>query len=180
MQREHGWRLRAAGLWRSVDHARWHKVALPDDVLPRTIYPDPKRAGHLVIESQETEGEPGMARGGWVYVTNDGGATWKQLAFPEDSGIEPGEGEHESLTFTIAIVGSTDHLRLWTPKDGSDDEAMWETTDGGTTWREQPKVKEPARPTEAHSINNVTLKPSPDGILVIEPGRARPRRVYPK
>jgi hypothetical protein len=175
--------------WTGDGGVTWRKAALPDGGEyappsggPGAILPDPRRPGHVVVQTVVTYGY-GPSSGGHLYRTGDAGVAWEAVPLPDDL-----HRPHESVDLAVEVKSSTEHLVVWGRASDAATESetldvAWETTDGGATWKRvpppHPAVVQSGVKLEAKTAKGVVLKTSRDGLLVTEPGAARPRRIYP-
>jgi photosystem II stability/assembly factor-like uncharacterized protein len=155
-RRSEGKDYSAAGsgaVYRSTDKAEhWHAVPLPTGVTgPTGLEIDPIYAQRLYLTAWGQEGELADRNGG-VYVSNDGGATWKTL-FTEsqhvyDLTIDPRHPDTLYIAgFDAAAYRSTDRGAHWTRIQGfdfkwghrvmidaNDPSRIYITTFGGSVW----------------------------------------------
>jgi photosystem II stability/assembly factor-like uncharacterized protein len=155
-RRSEGKDYSAAGsgaLYRSTDKAEhWQLVPLPAGVTgPTGLEIDPRDAQRLYLTAWGQEGESADRNGG-VYVSSDGGATWKSL-FTEsqhvyDLTIDPRHPDTLYIAgFDAAAYRSTDRGAHWTRIQGfdfkwghrvildpNDPSRIYITTFGGSVW----------------------------------------------
>jgi photosystem II stability/assembly factor-like uncharacterized protein len=155
-RRSEGKDYSAAGsgaVYRSTDKAEhWHAVPLPTGVTgPTGLEIDPRDVQRLYLTAWGQEGESADRNGG-VYVSSDGGATWKSL-FTEsqhvyDLTIDPRHPDTLYIAgFDAAAYRSTDRGAHWTRIQGfdfkwghrvildpNDPSLIYITTFGGSVW----------------------------------------------
>ena len=155
-RRSEGKDYSAAGsgaVYRSTDKAEhWHAVPLPTGVTgPTGLEIDPRDGQRLYLTAWGQEGESADRNGG-VYVSSDGGATWKTL-FTEsqhvyDLTIDPRHPDTLYIAgFDAAAYRSTDRGAHWTRIQGfdfkwghramidpNDPSRIYITTFGGSVW----------------------------------------------
>jgi photosystem II stability/assembly factor-like uncharacterized protein len=143
----------SGAVYRSTDKAEhWHAVPLPAGVTgPTGLEIDPLDAQRLYLTAWGQEGESADRNGG-VYVSSDGGATWKTL-FTEsqhvyDLTIDPRHPDTLYIAgFDAAAYRSTDRGAHWTRIQGfdfkwghrvildpNDPSRIYITTFGGSVW----------------------------------------------
>jgi photosystem II stability/assembly factor-like uncharacterized protein len=143
----------SGAVYRSTDEAEhWHAVPLPTGVTgPTGLEIDPRDAQRLYLTAWGQEGDSADRNGG-VYVSNDGGATWKSL-FAEsqhvyDLTIDPRHPDTLYIAgFDAAAYRSTDRGAHWTRIQGfdfkwghrvildpNDPSRIYITTFGGSVW----------------------------------------------
>jgi photosystem II stability/assembly factor-like uncharacterized protein len=151
----------SGAVYRSTDKAEhWQSVSLPAGVTgPTGLEIDPRDAQRLYLTAWGQEGEEADQHGG-VYVSSDGGATWK--AFFTDSQhvydltIDPLHPDTLYFTgFDAAAYRSTDRGAHWTRIQGydfkwghrvivdpNDSSQIYITTFGGGVWH-GPAIGDP-------------------------------------
>jgi photosystem II stability/assembly factor-like uncharacterized protein len=143
----------SGAVYRSTDKAEhWQPVPLPAGVTgPTGLEIDPRDAQRLYLTAWGQEGEEADRNGG-VYVSNDGGATWKTL-FTEsqhvyDLTIDPRHPDTLYIAgFDAAAYRSIDRGARWTRIQGfdfkwghrvmidpNDPSRIYITTFGGSVW----------------------------------------------
>ncbi|MGD0480901.1 MAG: hypothetical protein ABSA42_12080 [Terracidiphilus sp.] len=143
----------SGAVYRSTDKAEhWHAVPLPTGVTgPTGLEIDPRDAQRLYLTAWGQEGESADRNGG-VYVSSDGGATWKSL-FTEsqhvyDLTIDPRHPDTLYIAgFDAAAYRSTDRGAHWSRIQGfdfkwghrvildpDDPSRIYITTFGGSVW----------------------------------------------
>ncbi len=155
-RRSEGKDYSAAGsgaVYRSTDKAEhWHAVPLPASVTgPTGLEIDPRDAQRLYLTAWGQEGETADRNGG-VYVSSDGGATWKTLFTASqhvyDLTIDPRHPDTLYIAgFDAAAYRSTDRGAHWTRIQGfdfkwghrvildpNDPSRIYITTFGGSVW----------------------------------------------
>ena len=116
----------AGALYRSTDHAEhWQSVTLPAGVTgPTGLEVDPRNPQHLYLTAWGEEGNETDHNGG-VYVSNDGGRTWKAL-FTQSQHVYDltMDTRHPDILyitgFDAAAYRSTDAGAHWTRIPGFD------------------------------------------------------------
>jgi photosystem II stability/assembly factor-like uncharacterized protein len=155
-RRSEGKDYSAAGsgaVYRSTDKAEhWHAVPLPAGVTgPTCLEIDPRDAQRLYLTAWGQEGESADRNGG-VYVSSDGGKTWKPLFTASqhvyDLTIDPRHPDTLYIAgFDAAAYRSTDRGAHWTRIQGfdfkwghrvildpNDPSQIYITTFGGSVW----------------------------------------------
>jgi len=96
----------------------------PDGGDARAFASDPKDHAHLYL---------GTANG-WIYESKDEGGTWRRLARV---------GDRDDLVLDNIVVDASDpqHLIVGAWMLGSTDGGLYESTNGGTSWKSQPEMK---------------------------------------
>jgi photosystem II stability/assembly factor-like uncharacterized protein len=122
-----------AGVYLSTDGGRtWKSMGLKDVGQIARIVIDPHDPDHVVVAAFGQEWTPGPDRG--VYVTTDGGKTWRKTLFVNDQtgaidvAMQPDNGQVLFAATWQAI------RRPWILHDGGPGSGIWRSTDGGETW----------------------------------------------
>lgn len=121
------------GIYKSVDEGKtWKFLGLRDVGQIATIRVDPTNPDNVFVASTGNPFVPTKDRG--VYHSTDGGATWKQVLFLNESlgaadvEIQPG---HPNVVFACMWHGQR---KPWTIVSGSMDGGIYKSTDSGATW----------------------------------------------
>ena len=175
-----GWIWLATG--RCGDRAAAHLLASEDDgghwrtLAPKMATPQPVRAliadrthpGAALLFTASC-GSSEHVEPAWVYLTEDGGKTFRPIGVPP--GIATGDdggpaAEQDPIESVAAPDGSLDRIVLFgqSTQVVASEVARWESRDRGRTWTALPPVAaSPAlQPTEARA-------PGPDGGASIRP-----------
>ncbi len=122
-----------AGVYLSTDGGRtWKSMGLKDVGQIGRIVIDPHNPDHVVVAAFGQEWTPGPHRG--VYVTTDGGKSWRKTLFVNDQtgaidlAMQPDNGQVLFAATWQAI------RRPWVLHDGGPGSGIWRSTDGGETW----------------------------------------------
>lgn len=148
------------GIYRSTDGGdTWRHVGLGSSGTIGRIVVDPQDPQHIWVAASGNLFVPGGQRG--IYVSTDGGDTWKRsLKGPNDTTggvdvtVDPNDSKH-------VIASMWDHLRQ--PDDrrytgkGS---GIWETTNGGTSWKRLGSVQGLPAPSADTGRIGVSFAPS--------------------
>jgi hypothetical protein len=169
----------------SSDHGdRWH----PDAVKTLTAQPvrqvilDRSHAGTALIFTAScapaAHGEPG-----WIYLTDNGGKTFRPIAVPP--GIRGDNGrpadEQDPIQAIVAPDGMLNHLVLYghSTQVLPNQTARWESRDGGRSWEPlAPVAGAPKATVPMAAIGGMELAIRKDGLYRTRRGEA-PVRVYP-
>jgi len=123
-----------AGVYLSTDGGRtWRSMGLKTVGQIGRIVIDPHDPKHVVVAALGHEWGPNPDRG--VYVTTDGGGTWRKSLYVDDHtgaidvAMQPGNGQ-----VLFAATWQADRTP-WTLHDGGPGSGVWRSTDGGETWK---------------------------------------------
>ncbi len=123
-----------AGVYLSTDAGQsWKRMGLENVGQIGRIAVDPQDSNHVVVAALGHEWAPNPERG--VFVTTDGGKTWRKSLFVNDQtgaidvAMQPGNGQ---VVFAATWQAAR---RPWTLNDGGPDSGVWRSTDGGATWK---------------------------------------------
>jgi len=123
-----------AGVYLSTDGgATWRSMGLKTVGQIGRIVIDPHDPNHVVVAALGQEWAPSPDRG--VYVTTDGGKTWRKSLFVDDQtgaidvAMQPANGQ---VLFAATWQAQR---RPWTLHDGGPGSGVWRSTDGGETWK---------------------------------------------
>jgi len=151
------------GIWKSTDAgATWRFVGLPSSRHTSRIRIDPKDPQRVFVAVMGHCSGPSEERG--VYRSTDGGEHWQRVLFANDLAgavdlaFEPGNSQtlYASTWRAVRLPHRFD--------SGGDGSALWQSTDGGTTWRDLSAQK--------------GMPKGPLGIIGITLSLAKPERVY--
>ncbi len=123
-----------AGVYLSTDAGKtWQSMGLKKVGQIGRIVIDPHDPNHVVVAALGQEWNPNPDRG--VYVTTDGGKTWRRSLFVDDNtgaidvAMQPANGQ-------VLFAATWQALRRpWTLHDGGPGSGVWRSTDGGETWK---------------------------------------------
>ncbi|HEY6516639.1 MAG TPA: hypothetical protein VIY50_10880 [Steroidobacteraceae bacterium] len=123
-----------AGVYLSTDGGKtWRAMGLKTVGQIGRIVIDPHDPNHVVVAALGQEWGPSPDRG--VYVTTDGGKSWRKSLYVDDHtgaidvAMQPDNGQ-----VLFAATWQADR-RPWTLHDGGPGSGVWRSTDGGETWK---------------------------------------------
>lgn len=121
------------GVYKSTDGGdTWTNVGLKATKYVARILVDPRDHNHVIVGALGDVFSDSQDRG--VYVTQDGGKTWKQTLFV---GPESGVSDMAMSAKDPAVIYAgiwKFQRRPWTFVSGGDEDGLYKSTDGGTTW----------------------------------------------
>ena len=127
-----------AGVYLSTDAGQsWKRMGLEDVGQIARIAVDPHDANHVIVAAFGHEWASNPDRG--VFVTTDGGKTWRKSLFVNDQtgaidlAMQPGNGQ---VVFAATWQAGR---RPWVLNDGGPGSGVWRSTDGGATWKRLSK-----------------------------------------
>ena len=127
------------GLWKSTDAGKsWKLVGLEKSfIIPRIrIHPENPEIVYAAAEGHLYDNDSDSSRG--LYKTIDGGLTWARILDLKDRGV--GDFVVDPTNFNIIIAfGYKTFRRTWTFIDKQMGNALYKSTDGGTTWNKLSK-----------------------------------------
>ncbi len=121
------------GLYKSTDGGdSWTNVGLKGTWAISRILIDPRDHDHVIVGALGNVFSDSAQRG--IYVTNDGGKTWKQTLFvgPE-SGASDLAMDAKNPSVVFAGIWKFQR-RPWTFTSGGAEDGIYKSTDGGETW----------------------------------------------
>ncbi len=150
-----------AGVYLSTDAGRtWRRMGLADVGQIGRIVVDPHDPDHVVVAALGQEWGPSPHRG--IYVTTDGGKTWRKSLYVNDYtgaidvAMQPGNGQ-------VLLAATWQAYRQpWMLHDGGPGSGIWRSTDGGERWT---RLRE-------------GLPPAPIGRIGLAFAPSEPQRVY--
>ena len=123
------------GVYKSTDAGKtWKNVGLKDTQQIGALRIDPKNPDIVYVAAMGHQSGPNADRG--VFRTKDGGKTWQKVLFKSDKAgaidvaIDP-------MNTQILYAAIYQFLRQpWNFDSGGPDSGLWQSTDGGDTWKE--------------------------------------------
>lgn len=121
------------GIYKSIDGGdTWANVGLKGTRYISRILVDPRNHNHVIAGALGDAFADSSQRG--VYVTDDGGKTWKQTLYV---GAESGASDlaMDAQNPSIVYAGIWKFARKpWTFVSGGAEDGLYRSTDGGATW----------------------------------------------
>ena len=121
------------GVYKSTDGGdKWTNVGLKGTRYISRIVVDPRNHNHVVVGALGDPFADSPERG--IYVTNDGGTTWKQTLY-----VGPQSGVSDLAMSaqdpSVMYAGVWQFRRVpYTTTSGGPDDGLYKSTDGGATW----------------------------------------------
>ncbi len=140
--------------WRSV-RVRVKEAAMHSGA--HTILADQRRGGNLVVLSALCR-MPFGSYGGLLYMTRDGGRTWRKISVSSTAGEEVDGGV--GVDAVALVGGSIDRLYVWN-KQGH----RYRSQNTGKSWEESPSAAGPPKRLQMVKIPGATLTLSSKGLL---------------
>jgi photosystem II stability/assembly factor-like uncharacterized protein len=133
------------GLYKSTDGGdTWTNVGLKGTKYISRILVDPRNHNHVIVAALGDVFSDSTDRG--VYVTEDGGRTWKQTLYVgPQSGASDLAMNAQSPNVVYAGIWQFQR-RPWTFTSGGVDDGLYKSTDGGETWSKLEGHGLPAAP----------------------------------
>ncbi len=134
------------GVYKSTDAGEtWTNVGLKGTRYVSRIVIDPRNHNHVIVAALGDVFADSPQRG--VYVTDDGGRTWKQtLAVGTESGASDLAMSAQNPSVVYAGIWKFQR-RPWTFVSGGDEDGIYRSSDGGETWTKLEGHGLPAAPT---------------------------------
>ncbi len=134
------------GLYKSTDGGEsWSRSGLKGTRYISRILVDPRNHNHVIVGALGDVFSDSSERG--VYVTDDGGRTWKQTLY---AGPESGASDlaMDSQNPNVLYAGIWKFQRRpWTFVSGGGEDGLYKSTDGGQSWTKLEGHGLPAAPT---------------------------------
>lgn len=121
------------GVYKTTDGGKtWKNMGLQGTRHISRILVDPKDSNHVIVGALGDVFGPSKDRG--VYVTYDGGKTWRNTLFVSNqSGVSDMAMDPQDPN--VVYAGIWHFLRQpWTFTSGGPDDGLYKSTDGGKTW----------------------------------------------
>ncbi|HTU83516.1 MAG TPA: hypothetical protein VMF61_15410, partial [Candidatus Acidoferrales bacterium] len=121
------------GVYKTTDGGQtWTNVGLKATKYIANILVDPRNHNHVIVGALGDVFADSTDRG--VYVTDDGGKTWKQTLYvgPE-SGVSNLAMSAQDPSVVYAGIWQFQR-KPWTFTSGGDQDGLYKSTDGGATW----------------------------------------------
>ena len=170
----------------SSDHGdRWRPIAVktPSAQPVRQVILDRSHAGTALIFTASC-GSAAHTEPGWIYLTDNGGKTFRGIAVPPgipDENSRP-SGEQDPIQAIVAPDGVLNHLVLYGQSTQilPSQTARWESRDGGRTWQPLAPVAAAPKPTvPMAAIGGMELAIRKDGLYRTKQGEAPVRTSIP-
>lgn len=151
------------GMYRSTDAGQtWAHLGLSDAQQITDIIVDPRDPERAYVSAIGHAFGPNKERG--VYRTLDGGTTWTQVLFVDDSTGAQDLAIDPSNPRVLYASFYKFQRTPWSMIAGGGRSGLWKSTDGGDTWKEISR--------------NPGIPKTPLGKIGIDVSRANPRRLY--
>jgi photosystem II stability/assembly factor-like uncharacterized protein len=134
------------GVYKTTDGGdSWTKVGLAETRQISRILIDPRNHNHVIVGALGDVFSDSSDRG--VYVTDDGGKTWKQsLSVGPESGASDLAMDAQNPSVVYAGIWKFQR-RPWTFTSGGTEDGVYKSTDGGETWTKLEGHGLPGAPT---------------------------------
>jgi photosystem II stability/assembly factor-like uncharacterized protein len=133
------------GIYKTTDGGdTWTNMGLKGSKYISRVLVDPRNHNHVIVGALGDVFADSGERG--VYLTDDGGKTWKQTLF---AGSESGVSDMAMSTQNPNVVYAgiwKFQRRPWTFTSGGDEDGLYKSTDGGATWTKLEGHGLPAAP----------------------------------
>ncbi|MBV9027759.1 MAG: hypothetical protein JO311_04030, partial [Candidatus Eremiobacteraeota bacterium] len=133
------------GVYKTTDGGEhWSRVGLEATRYISRILIDPRNHNHVIVGALGDVFHDSTERG--VYVTDDGGRTWKQtLSVGQESGASDLAMSAQNPSVVYAGIWRFQR-RPWTFVSGGAEDGLYKSTDGGATWTKLEGHGLPASP----------------------------------
>jgi photosystem II stability/assembly factor-like uncharacterized protein len=133
------------GLYKSSDGGdTWTNVGLRETKYISRILVDPRNHNHVIVGALGDVFSDSTQRG--VYVTDDGGSTWKQTLYVgAQSGASDLAMDAQNPSVIYAGIWKFQR-RPWTFVSGGTEDGLYKSSDGGATWTKLEGHGLPAAP----------------------------------
>ena len=163
------------GVYKSLDGGQtWKNMGLKTSEHIGKIIVDPSNSEIVYASAQGPLWGPGGERG--LYKTIDGGKTWKAvLTISENTGVSDLWMDPRSSQILYATAYQR-RRHQWGMVHGGPENAIWKSTDAGTTWR---KVEKGIPKSDLGRIGLAVSPANPDVLYaIVEASDAKERGVY--
>src|ERR1044071_5586871 len=120
----------SGGVWKSDDGGTRYRPVFDEQPVQSigAIAIDPKNSKNIWVGTGESWTRNSVSIGDGIYKSNDGGETWANVVLPKSERIaQIAVSPRNSDTVFAAVPGA-----LWSD---STDRGLYQTTDGGKTWK---------------------------------------------
>ncbi len=164
------------GVYRSTDAGRtWTHLGLDATEHVSAIAVDPRDPDVVFVAAQGSAWKPTPERG--VYLSKDGGATWKLVLHVSDS-AGASDLSMDPTNPRIVYAAFWDHQRTpWQIRSGGPGSGVWKTTDGGATWERLGRGDDDEKGASGEPGKGGRL-PELMGKVGVAVSPARPERVW--
>jgi photosystem II stability/assembly factor-like uncharacterized protein len=155
------------GMYKTMDGGRtWKHMGLVNTEHFSRVVVNPENPDIVFAAAMGHEWAPNSERG--LYRSTDGGVTWKQILFVNDT-TGAGDVTLDPTNPSVVYAGMYDYLRKpWYFRSGGPGSGLYRSTDGGDTW---VKLTDPA-------IQNGLPSSAPLGRIDVRVSRSNPSVVY--
>ncbi|HXW56017.1 MAG TPA: hypothetical protein VEJ67_09730 [Candidatus Cybelea sp.] len=154
------------GIYKSTDGGRtWKHLGLDNTERFARMVVNPERPDVVFAAAMGHEWGPNRDRG--LYRSTDGGATWKQVLYVNET-TGAGDVALDPTNPNILYAGMYDYLRQpWYFRSGGPGSGLYRSVDGGDTWR---KLTDPGIPNGLPSgqpLGRIEVRISPSNPAVV-------------